>query len=68
MLKKNARVVASDPREGHRVEVLIKVTSRNGLVRDEVQCVARNIAKDVVKSIASSTYINLDELDTRIYF
>lgn len=68
MLKKNAKVVAHDRLEGHRVEITIRVTSRNGLTRDEVASAARRLAKDAARSIGDAPYINLDLVDTRIEF
>jgi hypothetical protein len=66
MMKKNARIVASDA--GHRVEITVRVSSRNGLTRDEVTDATRQIAKRVAATIPGVLYLNLDEIDTRIEF
>jgi hypothetical protein len=66
MLKKNARIVASDA--GRRVEITIRVSSRNGLARDEVSLACRDIAKRAARAIPKARYLNLDEVDRRIEF
>ena len=66
MLKKNARIVASDA--GHRDEITIRVSSRNGLTRDEVTAACRDIAKPCLRAIREARYIDLDEIDSRISF
>ncbi len=50
------------------VEILIRVSSRNGLTRDEVATAARRLAKEAARSIGDAPYINLDLVDTRIEF
>jgi hypothetical protein len=66
MLEKNARIVASDA--GHRVEITIRVSSRNGLTREEVAAACRDIVKPCLASIGAARYIDLDTVDSRIEF
>ena len=63
-MKRNAKVVAVDG--PYRVEVSISFKSGNGLVRDEVDQVTRNMARKTADAVRELPFTDFGPDNTRI--
>jgi hypothetical protein len=49
-MKRNAKITAND-RGGHRIEIVVKFTSDNGLRRKEVERVTQTVAREIATRV-----------------